>query len=117
MRERAWLEARKEIAGSAGLPFETRARSTRSRGVGDSARRRAGADGAAHARAAEAAVAHRVLVQVLLVVVLGVVERAGRGDLAGDRAAPARRERLVVRLARPLDGIALRLARVVDRRA
>ena len=44
------------------------------------------ADRAADARAAEAAVAHRVLGQVLLVVALGVVERAGLGQLGRDLA-------------------------------
>src|SRR4051794_9943004 len=41
-------------------------------------------DRAGHARAAQAAVPVRVLGQVLLVVLLGVVERAGRRDLRRD---------------------------------
>ena len=47
-------------------------------------------DRAAHARAAEAAVAVRVLREVLLVVVLGVVERARLGDLGRDLAVARR---------------------------
>src|SRR5262245_13417181 len=43
------------------------------------------ADGAGHAGAAQAAVAHRVLVEVLLVVALGVPEVGGVGDLGGGR--------------------------------
>src|SRR5687767_14505467 len=77
----------------------------------------AGAEGADHAGAADAAVAGRVPGQVLLVVVLGEVEGAGRRDLGGDRAQAAAGQALAVGLPcglrRPLlvDGIG------VDRRA
>src|SRR3954464_14644401 len=43
-------------------------------------------DGAAHAGAADAAVTIRVLGEVLLVIVLGVVELSGIGDLRRDLA-------------------------------
>ena len=49
-------------------------------------------DWAAHARAAEPAVAVRVLREVLLVVVLGVVELGRRQDLRRDRAVARRRQ-------------------------
>src|SRR5205823_9397079 len=72
---------------------------------------------AGDAGAAQAAVAVRVLRQVLLVVVLGVVERAGRRDLGADRAVARVREDGLVRLARRLGGRTLLLALPVDRRA
>src|SRR5690349_12160531 len=56
----------------------------------------ADADRAGHAGAADAAVAGRVLGQVLLVIVLGVVELAGRDDLGGDRAIALGGEGLLV---------------------
>jgi len=43
-----------------------------------------------HAGRVERAVAARILVQVLLVIVLGVVERSGRDDLGRDRAVALR---------------------------
>src|SRR5262245_54891764 len=49
----------------------------------------AGADGTAHAGAAEAAVAHGVLRQVLLVVVLGKIEWWCVDDLGGDGVVAA----------------------------
>ena len=56
---------------------------------------------AAHARAAQAAVAVRDLGEVLLVVVLGVVERAGaRRDLRGDLAVAGRGQARLERVAR-----------------
>ena len=48
-----------------------------------------------HAGRVVRAVAVGVLVQVLLVVVLGVVERAGWGDLRGDRAVAGRGQALL----------------------
>ena len=43
-------------------------------------------DRAGHAGAAEAAIAARILGEILLVIVLGEIERSGLGDLGGDRA-------------------------------
>src|SRR5215472_18349592 len=67
------------------------------------------ADGAAHARGVVGAVAVRHLVQVLLVVVLGEVEVAGRYDLRRDRAVARLGELLAVRGRRLLSGLALRV--------
>ena len=55
---------------------------------------------AGHARAAETAVAVRVLGQVLLVVVLGVVELGRRDDLRRDRAVAGLRQLRLERVAR-----------------
>jgi hypothetical protein len=71
---------------------------------------------AAHAGAADAAVAVRHLVQVLLVVVLGVVERRGLADLGRDGAVARGVQRLLVGLARRLEG-GLLLGRRPVRRA
>ena len=60
------------------------------------------ADRAADAGAAEAAVAVRVLREVLLVVVLGVVELRRRHDLGRDRAVAGRGQLLLKRVARAL---------------
>src|SRR5258707_8458870 len=74
--------------------------------------RRAGDTGAA-----DAAVAPRVLGEVLLVIVLGVVELERLTDLGRDRSvARLREDRLVGRLGRQ-GGAALSLAVAVDRRA
>src|SRR5579871_3214824 len=67
--------------------------------------------------AAEAAVASGILGQVLLVVVLGVVERRGGDDLGRDRAVARGRERLLVGRARGLRGAPLGRRVTVDRRA
>ena len=69
----------------------TRGRVARPRGAGLVGGQ---ADRAGDARAADAAVAVGVLRQVLLVVVLGVEERAGRGDLGGDLAVAGAAQRL-----------------------
>src|SRR6185369_10263212 len=46
-------------------------------------------DRAAHAGATETAIAHRVLGEVLLVIVLGIIEDRRVEDLGGDRVAHA----------------------------
>src|SRR4051812_33942708 len=51
-------------------------------------------------RAAEAAVAVRVLAEVLLVVILGVIELRRRADLGGDAAIPLGLQRLLEGLLR-----------------
>src|ERR671911_717708 len=73
-------------------------------------------DRAAHARAAQPAVPAGVLGEVLLVVVLGVVERPGLGDLGRDVAEAGAAELLLVGLLRDDRGVALSLARRVERR-
>ena len=77
----------------------------------------AGADRAGDARAAEPAVAVRVRLEVLLVVVLGVVERPRLDDLGRDRAVAGARELLLEHVARGERGVALRLRRPVDARS
>src|SRR5258708_5597204 len=74
------------------------------------------ADGTADAGTAKPAVAVRVLRQVLLVVVLGVIELRRRQDLGGDRAEPGFRQGALVLVAAPLRGGALRLVVVIDAR-
>src|SRR5258708_3538202 len=54
------------------------------------------ADRAAHAGAAQAAIAHRVLRQILLVIVLGKIERRRIEDFGGDRIEAPRFELLLV---------------------
>src|SRR4051812_18236190 len=78
------------------------------------ARAGADADRAAHARAAEPTVPTRVLAQVLLVVVLGVIERGRREDLGGDRVVTRGAEPLLVHLARRGRRLRLRLIERVD---
>ena len=75
------------------------------------------ADRAAHARAAEAAVAARILLEVLLVVLLRRVERPRLGELRRDLAAAALGERGLVGVARGECDLALRVGRPVERRA
>src|SRR5437763_11576486 len=65
----------------------------------------AGADRAGDARPADPAVAAGVLGEVLLVVVLGVVERTGLGDLGGDIAQAALVQRGLIALARGARGL------------
>src|SRR5262249_12575775 len=65
------------------------------------------ADGAAHAGAAEAAIAHRVLRQILLVVVLGKIECRRIEDFGGDRIEALRLELLLVHRFRRLGGATL----------
>src|SRR5258708_20315940 len=59
---------------------------------------------AADARSAQPAVAVRVLGEVLLGIVLGVIELGGRQDLARDRAVSRLRNRPLVLFARALRG-------------
>src|SRR5262249_19712401 len=74
-------------------------------------------DRARHAGATNAAVAPRVLGQVLLVIVLGVIERGRVEDLGGDPAVAPLRQHPLVGIARGLGEPAL-LRRVdVDARA
>src|ERR1700747_998733 len=65
------------------------------------------ADRAAHAGAAQAAIAHRVLRQILLVVVLGKIERRRIEDFGGDRIEVPRFELLLVHRFRRLRGATL----------
>src|SRR4051812_17904875 len=74
-------------------------------------RNRAGHTGGVHR-----AVAVGHLVQVLLVVVLGVIERAGGGDLGRDRVVPRIGEALAEGVPGPFGGAMLLLVGVVDRR-
>src|SRR6476469_3741179 len=80
-------------------------------------RRGADTDRAADAGAAEPAVAPWVLLEVLLVVVLGVVERARRRDLGRDLRIPGGPQPLREGVTRRLGHRALPVARPVDRRA
>src|SRR4051794_13232698 len=77
----------------------------------------AGPDRARHAGATEPAVAVRVLGEVLLVVVLGVVEVLERGDLRRDLAVAAAVQLPLEDALRRLGRLALSVARRVDRRA
>ena len=74
-------------------------------------------DRAAHPGAAEPAIAAGVLGEVLLVVVLGVEEVAGRHDLGRDAAEAGGAELRLIGLARAFGGLALRVVEVVDARA
>mgnify|MGYP003389104183 CR=1 FL=1 len=79
-----------------------------------------GQNGAGDAGALHVAIAVRVLGQILLVVVLGEVERAGfRGasKLGRDRAKLLTRERRLIDLARVRSGALLGRSRRVDGRA
>src|SRR4029453_10605762 len=73
-----------------------------------------GPDRAAHPGAAEAAIAHRVLGQILLVVVLGEIELRRIEDLGGDRVETPRLERLLVHRLGSFRGLALRRREGVD---
>ena len=66
------------------------------------------ADRTAHACAAEAAIAHGILRQILLVVVLGEIERRRIDDFGGDRTEALRLELALVACLRSLRGLALR---------
>src|SRR5579872_1731510 len=72
---------------------------------------------AAHAGAAEAAVAVRILREVLLMIVLGVVELGCRDDLGRNRAVPGFRDRALILVARTFRGVLLLLVEVVDARS
>src|SRR3954451_15655398 len=76
--------------------------------------RDADADLARHTRAAEAAIAVRVLGQILLVVILGEVERPRIEDLGRDRPVTPGRERLAVGRLGGLCGLPLGLVEHVD---
>src|SRR4029077_15370722 len=65
------------------------------------------ADRTAHAGAAEAAIAVGILGQILLVIILGEIERRGVANFGGDRPHPLGAERLVVSRFRRLGGGAL----------
>src|SRR5262249_30610567 len=80
-------------------------------------RRDAGADLASDAGTAEPAIAHRVLGEILLVIVLGKVELRRVEDLGRDGAVALRRQRLLVLGLRPLGGCTLRRRSDVDTRA
>src|SRR3984957_19119821 len=68
----------------------------------------AGSDLASHAGAAEAAIAVRILRQILLVVILGEVEGRRVADLGRDRTKAFGRQRLGVARTRGLGGGPLR---------
>src|SRR5262252_7400860 len=74
-------------------------------------------DRAAHAGPAQAAIAHRVLRQILLVIVLGEVERRRIEDLRCDRTETPRLELALVVRFRGLGGFALCGRERVDARA
>src|SRR6185436_14302070 len=77
----------------------------------------ADADRARHAGAAQSAITRRVLGEILLMIVLGEIEFARWRNLGGDGAETLRGQRLLVRSLRRVGGLALRIARGVDRRA
>src|SRR5215213_4990985 len=85
-----------------------------SRGEGSALRRHTGSDRTAYAGAAKTAVTHRVLGEILLVILLGEIERTGVRDLRGDRAIAAGGERLLVHQLGGLGGLALRRRRHVN---
>src|ERR1700752_3607406 len=95
------------MARSALPPFETPP-SAAPQGEGQTLRRHAGPDRAAHAGAAEPAVAAWILGKILLVIVLGEVKRARVDDLGRDPPVAVRRERLFIHRLRILGGFALR---------
>src|SRR2546430_8232297 len=72
------------------------------------------ADRTAHACAAEAAIAHGILRQILLVVVLGKIELRRIEDFGGDRTEAPRLELLAIHGLRCLRGSALLGAEGVD---
>src|SRR5919201_782310 len=72
---------------------------------------------AGNARAAEAAVASGVLAKILLVIVLGVIERRRQPDFGRNGAIAFLVERLLEHLLRALRGLELLIAMAVDRRA
>src|SRR4051812_11543171 len=74
-------------------------------------------DRTGYAGAADAAIAVRVLRQILLVIVLGVVELRRGKDLGRNRAVSGPRELLLVRVARLLGDLALRVIVVIDSRS
>src|SRR5262245_43062272 len=87
------------------------------RGKEASCRVDADSDRARHAGAAKAAIARRVLGEILLMIVLGKIERAGVCDLRGDGAETLGGERLLVHRLRGVGGLLLRVVERVDRGA
>src|SRR3954447_13786467 len=85
------------------------------RGRGSVIGRAGYSDGSAHARAADAAVTVRVLGEVLLVIVLGVVELSGVGDLGRDLAVAAGGKHRLERVTGLQRSLLLRVRRHVDR--
>src|SRR5712691_2778837 len=73
-----------------------------------------GADRAAHAGAAEPAIAHRVLGEILLMIILGEIERRRVADLGGDGSVTFRSQRLGVGGLRSFGSRALRRIERVD---
>src|SRR4029450_11026293 len=84
------------------------------RGTCGSSLRRGNPDRTAHARAAEAAIAHGILRQILLVIVLGKRELRPLEDFGGDRVKAPCLELLVVRRFRRLRSPALLGGECVD---
>src|SRR5438132_6021540 len=80
-------------------------------------RRYGSTDRAGDAGAAEAAIAERVLRQILLVIILGEIEGRRIPDLGGDGAVTGTAELLLKALARGFGGAALFRRVGVDRRA
>src|SRR5262249_11395413 len=74
------------------------------------------ADRARNTGAAETAVTSRILGEILLMIVLGEIERARRRELGGDRAKTFRSKRAREHRLRVLGGLTLRIAEGVDRR-
>src|SRR5258706_13812833 len=74
-------------------------------------------DGTGDARTTEAAIARRVLAEVLLVIVLGVVELRRRADFGGDGAKAFLVERLLERFLGSLRRLELLIAVGIDGRA
>src|SRR3974377_774417 len=83
-------------------------------GAGAFGQFRVDADRATHAGSAEAAIAGRILGEILLVVVLGEVERRRVDSFGGAGAEPPRGKRLGVAGARGLGRSALRRRKHVD---
>src|SRR5262250_3488237 len=76
--------------------------------------RRGNPDWTAHARAAKSTIAHRILRQILLVVVLGKIEWRRIADFGGNRAKALRLELLTVDLFRYFRGPALVCGEGID---
>src|SRR5207248_8001673 len=79
-----------------------------------SSRGRSEADRAAHTGSTEPAVAVRILLEILLVVILGVVELRRGQDLRGDRAMAGCLQPLLVRIARAFRRAPLLVVEVID---
>src|SRR5216683_1974108 len=92
----AWEKGAFLTPCGAGVDTPARRRLTRFIVAGRSSAVASESGRAGHAGAADPAVAARILRQVLLVVVLGVIERRLVGDLGGDLAVAGFRERALV---------------------